>query len=141
VGILRLLPAAVALLATSAAAGERGALTVVVRGIDGARGSVLVRLADSAEDYRSESHPVRAAKVPASADPVTVTFPDLDYGEYAVKAFHDANDNGKLDPGPRGPAERYGFSNGARGFLGAPRFDEAKVRLAAPASSVEVVLR
>jgi uncharacterized protein (DUF2141 family) len=42
--------------------------------------------------------------------------------------------------GWRGPTERYGFSNDARGTLGPPSFGAAKVALAAPELRLEIAL-
>jgi uncharacterized protein (DUF2141 family) len=56
----------------------------------------------------------------------TAEFHNVPYGHYAVSVFHDENANAKLDLGLFGPLERYGFSNGARGFLGPPSFEKAK---------------
>ncbi len=50
--------------------------------------------------------------------------------ELAIAAYHDENNNGQLDRNPLGiPAERYGFSGGARSLVGAPEYTEAVVRI------------
>jgi uncharacterized protein (DUF2141 family) len=67
-------------------------------------------------------------------------FKDVPYGEYAVKVFHDENDNLKIDIGWRGPTERYGFSNGARGIFGPPDFDDAKFAFDKPELKLEIAL-
>ena len=41
-------------------------------------------------------------------------------GRYAVVMFHDANADGRLNLGPLGPKEGYGFSNNVRPILSAP---------------------
>jgi hypothetical protein len=62
-------------------------------------------------------------------------------GRYAVIAFHDENDNGRLDESPWGvPTEGYGFSNDAQGFLAAPSFEAAGVMLDAGDSAVTISL-
>jgi len=132
--------AAVALLAASAAGAGTGTITVVVSGIENAKGTVLVQLANSKADYESDDDAFRFAKVKATGGPAEVVFADVPYGEYAVKAFHDENDNLKIDIGWRGPTERYGFSNGARGTFGPPGFDAAKFRLDAPALELKIAL-
>ena len=46
----------------------------------------------------------------------------------AVAAFHDADGDGELAQNFVGmPTEGYGFSNGARGFMGPPSFEAAAV--------------
>lgn len=52
-------------------------------------------------------------------------FNSLKAGTYAIRYFHDENENGELDTGTFGiPTEGYGFSNDARGFMGPPSFDD-----------------
>lgn len=54
-------------------------------------------------------------------------FEDIPPGTYAMAVVHDENMNGKLDTNWLGlPTEGYGFSNNARGVLGAPSFSAAK---------------
>ena len=55
---------------------------------------------------------------------------NLPIGEYAVRAFHDENNNGKLDKGMFGqPIEGWGVSNDARGFMSAPPFKKMLVKV------------
>lgn len=60
----------------------------------------------------------------------TVTFKDVPQGVYAVSFFHDENDNGKMDTNFLGiPKEAYGCSNNAKGFMGPPKWEDAKFEL------------
>ena len=53
-------------------------------------------------------------------------FADIPPGTYALAVIHDENTNGKLDTHWLGiPTEGYGFSNDAKGLLGAPSFAAA----------------
>jgi uncharacterized protein (DUF2141 family) len=53
-------------------------------------------------------------------------FEDIQPGTYALAVIHDENMNGKLDTNFLGvPKEGYGFSNEAKGLLGAPSFSAA----------------
>jgi uncharacterized protein (DUF2141 family) len=53
-------------------------------------------------------------------------FLDIPPGTYALAVIHDENMNGKLDTNWLGvPTEGYGFSNDAKGSLGAPLFSAA----------------
>lgn len=48
-------------------------------------------------------------------------------GEFAVACFHDENANNDLDRTLFGiPLEGTGASNGARGFMGPPRYEDAR---------------
>jgi uncharacterized protein (DUF2141 family) len=71
--------------------------------------------------------PLRAAAAPGNASPALCVFEDLSPGTYGISAFHDRNDNQKLDTNLIGvPVEDYGASNNARGVFGPPKFDDAR---------------
>jgi uncharacterized protein (DUF2141 family) len=54
----------------------------------------------------------------------------------AVSAFHDLNDNQKLDKNSLGiPIERYGFSNNPKRGFGPPKYAEASVPIDATAGA------
>ena len=66
---------------------------------------------------------------------IRVVFTDLTPGDYAIAAFHDADGDGELATNLLGvPSEGYGFSNGARGFMGPPKFEMAAVTRMKPSS-------
>jgi uncharacterized protein (DUF2141 family) len=73
-------------------------------------------------------------KKPVGADIVKLTgrqalcvFKKIPPGTYGLSAFHDQNNNGKLDTNLLGmPTEDYCASNNARGVLGPPSFSDAK---------------
>ena len=59
-----------------------------------------------------------------------VVFKDLPKGEYAVSFVHDENNNKKMDTNFFGiPKEDYGCSNNATGFMGPPKYNDAKFLL------------
>ena len=68
-------------------------------------------------------------------------FTDLAPGRYALSAYYDANDNGKLDRGTFGiPKEPYGFSRDARSNFGPPEFRDAAFAVGDSATSVVIKL-
>lgn len=70
---------------------------------------------------------VKQLMVPINQLKATCRFSDLQKGSYAVAVFHDENDNGKLDTNFLGiPIEGSGASNGAQGWMGPPKFDDAR---------------
>ena len=56
---------------------------------------------------------------------MSFTVHDLPPRRYAATAFHDENDNGKLDTDQTGPTEGYGVSNDAREVIAPPQFAKA----------------
>ena len=72
------------------------------------------------------------AKLTQAAKGKNFVFPfkNLPAGEYAVRVYHDENNNGQLDKGVFGqPTEGWGVSNDARGFMSAPPFKKMLVKV------------
>lgn len=68
----------------------------------------------------------------------TVTFENVEPGEYAVICFHDKNDNDKMDFQPSGmPMEDYGMSNNVMSF-GPPTYTDAKFEVSTEDVSLEI---
>lgn len=60
--------------------------------------------------------------------------------EIAIAAYHDVNDNGKLDRNAIGiPSERYGYTRDARGVAGPPTYESAKIAITE--SPIEISIR
>ncbi|KAK0348276.1 hypothetical protein LTR94_037884, partial [Friedmanniomyces endolithicus] len=78
----------------------------------------MVALFDSQAAY-DEGRSVRQAVVDVAAGQRTAAFDGLPDGDYAVRAFHDVNGDGRMNTNPFGmPTEPYAFSNNARGNMG-----------------------
>ena len=61
---------------------------------------------------------------------VLFTFENLPYGDYAISVHHDEDNNGKVNSNLLGiPNEGLGASNDAKGFMGPPSFEKAKITL------------
>lgn len=91
-----------------------------------ATGKIMVALYDTAEAY-SGGAPVRQAQVDVANGQTQADFGDLPAGDYAMKAFHDVNGNGRMDTNPFGmPTEPFAFSNNARGNMGPASWDRAR---------------
>jgi uncharacterized protein (DUF2141 family) len=123
-----LLLSAGAILTTAHAARSQqaGVLKIRFSGLEQTGGALLFSVADSREVFESEDRTQLVAEVPVAGAEGIAVFEKLAPGEYAVKVFHDANGNRKLDIGLMGPKEKYGFSNDVMGFMGPPDFDDAK---------------
>ena len=90
-----------------------------------AEATLYVALYADAASYAA-SKPLASQSLPMRNGQARVVFAGLAPGRYAVRAYADENGNGKLDTNLVGlPIERYGFSNDARGKLGAPDFEAA----------------
>jgi len=101
-----------------------GNLTVRVTNVRNARGYVHIDICPQAS-FLQDNCPY-AASMPARPGVTIVTAHGLPAGRYAVQAFHDENDNHKVDRALFGiPREGIGFSNDAPIRLGPPKWADA----------------
>ncbi len=117
-----------------------GDLTVSVAAPEAKQGAILVALFDSAHAW-GVGKPVRVATVSAAGAAPSANIAGLPPGAYAVRAFQDVNENGKLDANPFGlPVEPYGFSRDARPNMGPPAFEAAAFTVTAGANAQTIHL-
>jgi len=103
-------------------------LTVQIENLDNNNGQILVGL------YNAEDHFLNTTYKKIIGDinhkKSLVTFNNVPLGTYAVSIVHDENKNRKMDKNFIGiPTEDYGCSNGAKGFMGPPKWKDAKFEL------------
>ncbi len=121
-----------------AAAGE---LAITVHGLDPVSGSVHYAVYNRPEAFPKRDQRFAKGQVLVRGDSVIIMVPNLPPGHYAVAVFHDENGNGEFDQGLFGiPLERYGFSNDARGFLGPPDFEAARIELGKTTRRITITL-
>jgi uncharacterized protein (DUF2141 family) len=69
----------------------------------------------------------RAATVKINGKKALCVFKEVPAGTYGISAFHDENNDGKLDTNLVGyPIEQYCASNNARNLMSAPSWSDAK---------------
>jgi len=100
-----------------------------IQDIKNSKGKIYIQLFNSEQSY-NENKAHLANIVNASKGKVTVTFNNLEHGEYAIRYFHDENDNGELETNLFGmPTEGYGYSNNAKANFGPATFNDMKFTL------------
>jgi len=105
----------------SGAALETHTLTVVVQNVRESVGHVRVDVCTSDEFLGDNC--TASGSAPATKGETVVTVPGVGPGVYAVQAFHDRNDNHKVDRGAFGvPTEDVGFSGAPKIGLHGPAF-------------------
>jgi uncharacterized protein (DUF2141 family) len=103
-------------------------LTVNISGLNSDKGTLMVAVYNKKEDFLKKQFKGNLAKIKNKKS--VVVFKNLPKGEYAVSFVHDENDNKKMDTNFLGiPKEDYGCSNNATGFMGPPKYDDAKFQL------------
>ena len=115
-------------------------LTVEVTGHQSSDGTVRVALYGDSKSFPQT--PLRGVEGAALHEPLVLSFKDVAPGVYALTAYHDENDNKKMDRGLFGiPSERYGFSRDARGDKGPPEFRDAQIEVRDPSAKISIKLR
>ncbi|WNC72065.1 DUF2141 domain-containing protein [Thalassotalea psychrophila] len=117
---------AISSLSTQAVANE---IEFNISGIDlenSASNKIYVQLFKGEENYTKGKAEV-ALITKSSNGSATITFNDIDQGDYALRFFHDQNDNGKLETNLFGmPVEGFGFSNNAKPNFGPVSYQQIK---------------
>ena len=107
---------------------ESHTVTVTISGMNADRGNVYVGLYNSEDTFLERPYKGAIAKI--TDKKATATFKGIVKGEYAVSVFHDENSNEKMDTNFIGiPKEPTGCSNGAKGFMGPPKYKNAKFKV------------
>ncbi len=114
-------------------------LIVHIDGVRSSEGRVVVALFNKPEGFPDGDYSISHVDVKAKTAPLTVVFPDLPPGTYAVGAYHDENGNARFDTHLFGfPAEGYALSNGIRAIIARPRFADACFPLGKDGASVSL---
>ncbi|MEM6532335.1 MAG: DUF2141 domain-containing protein [Myxococcota bacterium] len=119
-----------------AGAAQAAPLEIVVNGL-GTKGVVRLAVVNSSEGWDGKAEP--SVAIQAQVVSATMRFKvDVAPGPVAVRLYHDANSNGKLDSNMLGiPKEGYGFSNNPK-VMGPAAFKDAVFTVAA-AGTVTVI--
>ena len=117
-------------------------LTVVVKDLRSAAGTVHVALYRTPESFPKSGLMLADQVVPAALAGSRATFGELTPGRYAIAVYHDENANNDFDQGIFGiPLEGYAFSNGATVFFGPPAFDEAAFDVDKESTTIVIPMR
>ena len=101
-----------------------------IQSIQHNQGKLYIQLYKGKQSYKSNK-PYSATIVKAKEGTVSVKFSDIEAGDYAIRYFHDENNNGSMDTNLFGlPVEGYGFSNNAIVNFGPPRYEQMSFKVA-----------
>ena len=101
-------------------------LTFTLENVRSSEGKVVVALFASEADYKAKAQPVRTAIVPARTDRVEIAWTGLKPGAYAAVAYHDRDEDGRLNTLPIGlPTEPFAISRNAPVRFGPPTWRAA----------------
>jgi uncharacterized protein (DUF2141 family) len=121
---------------------QKGKIAVLLTGFENDRGTVKLCLCCSEDEYTGKTKEFCTASKELKDKKAEWVLENMPYGRYSVKAFHDENDNSKLDTNFAGmPIEPYGFSNNARGRFGPPPFARTAVTLNSPQITIAIEVK
>lgn len=129
--------------AESAEISLSGNLTVAVDAISSQEGNVCFKLFAGSQGFpNNDDGAVLKECVPVAEVPLTVTFEDLAFGNYALAVYHDANEDGVMNRNGLGmPSEGYGFSNDAPAITGPAQYEDAMFLIAGPNTDIQLMMR
>jgi uncharacterized protein (DUF2141 family) len=103
-------------------------LTVSVSGLKSNTGTLKVGLYNSEGTFLKSVYKGISSEIKNNS--ATFTFVGIPKGEYGISAYQDENSNGKLDKNMMGiPSEDIACSNNAKGFMGPPKYKDAKFNI------------
>ena len=103
-------------------------LTVEVTNIQPIQSTLYISLYKDAQGFNANNNFVRREKINVDKNTTQLILNDLPAGDYALKAFQDVNNNGKMDFDGIRPAEPYGSSSNSTEFA-PPNFLDARFTL------------
>jgi uncharacterized protein (DUF2141 family) len=113
---------------------------LVVTGLPSKKGELFIGWFNSTETFRKPAQAVFKKKLAMNGEStITILFPGLPVGKYAIALFLDENGNGKIDKNFLGiPTEFYGISNNVYPATRAANFEEAKFVLEKPNQVIRI---
>lgn len=117
-----------------------GNIQLMVKGFKNTRGVAHVFLYDVSGrgDVYSAPSVYIDGESTLSGEGIDYKFSDVPFGEYAIKVYHDENNNGRFDSGPQG--EALGFSENIPANSGLENIVKAKFSFHTPQMLVNVQL-
>ncbi len=111
---------------------SQNTLTIIVDGVKSSSGFIAVAVFADEDSFLEEDKAFTGVFAKAELGATRIEIPNLPNDRYAISIFHDENNNGKMDTNFIGiPKEDYGCSNNASGFMGPPKWSDAKFELKA----------
>lgn len=128
------------LLASACAQAEESQLVVKLTNIRDTTGHLRASLYSDPDSFRKEDKALRIISIPAAKGDAEMVFTNLKPGRYAIMAYHDGNNNEKLDLRfGMFPTEGYGLSNNPK-VMGPPKFADSAFDVGGNATSVNIII-
>lgn len=123
---------------------EKGSIDLTINQLESNQGLVRVLVFSSAKGFPEDrGEAVRSLSIPIKHGQARAQIEELPRGKYAISAFHDEDEDGKIKKNLVGfPQEKYGFSKNPGNKYSIPKFDRCAVSIAPnQVKKVEIKLR
>jgi uncharacterized protein (DUF2141 family) len=132
----------ISLCATITAQSQPVNLTVTVNNVKSSKGIVKVCVFNQANGFPEKTNlAIKCGSLNAAKGTMQIKIDGLMPGNYAIAAHHDENNDGKLNTNFLGiPTEAAGASNGAKGKMGPPKFENAVLAIDKNKAQISIVL-
>lgn len=125
------------LFSSSLALAQNSNLTVSVSNLKDNTGVLVAELYNSKDTFLKKTYKTGSSSIKSNA--ALVHFTGIPTGEYTVLVYQDKNSNGKLDKYFIGmPKEPVACSNNAKGFMGPPKYEDAKFNVSTADSKIYI---
>lgn len=117
-------------------------LQLKITNIQSGEGKILLQMVNSESDFTGKSgNSYMSLVLPLHSNELKFEVGPLPAGDYAIRIFHDENNNQKLDTNLLGiPKEPYGFSNDASGKFGPAKWKDAKFSVLEAITQLSITL-
>jgi len=130
----------VALHTTATGSADIGMIEAHIVKLRNNHGQVICTLFTPSDKFPEQSHKGMTVAVPIQDGQALCRFNNVRYGNYAIVAFHDENQDGNFNQNGLGmPKEGFGFSDNP-GTLRKPAFDDAKFIVGQPVVYITIKL-
>jgi uncharacterized protein (DUF2141 family) len=117
-------------------------LTVTVNNVKSNKGFVNVCLFNQADGFPDKTNlAIKCTRMNAAKGTMQIKIDGITPGKYAISAHHDENNDGKFNTNFIGmPTEAAGASNGAKGRMGPPKFENAVLMIDKNKTEISITL-
>jgi len=116
-----------------------GDLTVIVNGLKDDQGTVKIGLFNTAASWNDKEEKYMGAILPIKCRKATWIIRNVPYGQYAIKFFHDKNNDDELNMNGLGmPVEAYGFYKSGFSKFIPPNYEKAKFLFESPNRLIQI---
>ena len=117
-------------------------LTVKVTNLKNDKGHFLVSLWDKSSGFPDDGFMKELIYKEVKSPSFIITIKNLPYGDYALAALHDENEDGEMEYSWVGmPQEGFAFSRNYNVTIRAPKWEESVIKLNSPVKEIEMKMQ